>query len=479
MLKFIFIILTIFISTHLHAIDQKTFQEIMIKNCSEFSSLSTCSQSVIDLDQLKSKTLQIIQKDAPKLDVDQLYNLDISISSDLFIRKYYCYYNYKNLFDLDQFGPDLFAFTVQGVTFAKKSLTEYSKWLHSKKSIKCKSLVKQFSNSDILQIDSRDFNKREYLIILNPITYFEFGTDQGFNNTLLTVFNHERLHIVYDHSKNKSRVRKFIQSRPAKELKLFTDKYSTYRFEIPSILDREFFSYNFQHFPLLGIDFLSGNFKFSSISELEKKTCHWCINRDSFDFDGIKTLAKLQPKELLSKIESLGIKVKILHSNRPATKYFSWGSIRQDGGDISDISKIEGSLGKTLCKGERDASRDELTIVLTADSPYSTLIHEYMHYLQIQNEPSWCYTSKELWSKKKISPNELKMVRDREWDVRIALWKLIDSPQFNIEDKILMAEGILREGKLREEFDPGVRSFIEVNHVSDFLQKQIELYQKK
>jgi len=205
--------------------------------------------------------------------------------------------------------------------------------------------------------------------------------------------------------------------------------------------------------------------------------CKWCIENNSSVKNEINHLITLMPTELLKNIENQNIKVFILNPDRIQTKkYFTWGKIRVDSGKLSDLSKIEGSLGKTLCKDERKIAKMGTTIVLSSDAPYSTLIHEYLHLKQIELDNSWCEISKKLWDNPSPKKDWIKAVRDREWDVRLFLWSIKDQNNFNIEDKIVIAEGLIKEAIFRSQYDSSSLKYIKEKKVENYLQDQVKLY---
>lgn len=207
--------------------------------------------------------------------------------------------------------------------------------------------------------------------------------------------------------------------------------------------------------------------------------CKWCIEKNSNVMNEINYLISITPTDFLKNIENQNIKVFILNPDRVQTKkYFTWGKLRIDSGKLSDLSRIEGSLGKTLCKDERKIAKEGVTIILSSDAPYSTLVHEFLHLKQIELDKSWCEISKKLWDNPSPKREWVKAVRDREWDVRLFLWKIKEHKNFNIEDKIVIAEGLMKEAIFRSQYDSNSLKFIKENRVENYLQKQVELYLK-
>lgn len=217
---------------------------------------------------------------------------------------------------------------------------------------------------------------------------------------------------------------------------------------------------------------------FATILNLRAE-CKFCISENKAIVTEARKFLELAPSDQLVKIEKEGVKVFILKSDKENTvPFFQWKKIRVDQGKLTDISKLEGSLGKTLCKGEKPIAQNEYTIVLNSDAPMSTLLHEYLHVKQIINDKSWCQTSKRLWETQIPDPRDIKIVRDHEWDVRQILWQLRDHKSFNVEDHIVIAEGMLKESEMRKEYDPDAQKIIKDEKVNIYLTEQIEEYKK-
>ncbi len=209
-------------------------------------------------------------------------------------------------------------------------------------------------------------------------------------------------------------------------------------------------------------------------------SCIWCIEKNIEIENELKNLLKLKPSQILESIEAKGIKVVILKPERlPSKKFFTWGSIRINSGKLTDLSKNEGTLGKTLCKGERPISKTGMTIVISSDAPLSTLLHEYLHYRQILLDHGWCEISKKLWDNPKPKFEWAKAVRDREWDVRLTLWKLRNESIFNVEDRIVISEGLIQEAIFRSQFDKSSLNIIKELKVENFLNENVKLYLKE
>jgi hypothetical protein len=207
--------------------------------------------------------------------------------------------------------------------------------------------------------------------------------------------------------------------------------------------------------------------------------CSFCIDEDQKIKEEVSSFLELSSKDQLLKVEKLGIRVLILNSDRPLNSpFFQWKKERVDQGSLSEVSQLESSMGKTLCKDEIKIAKSKYNIILNADAPRSTLLHEYLHVLQIIKEEKWCEISKKIWNKKTIETSENIEIRNREWDVRKTLWRTREHQSYSIEDRIIIAEGLMNEAKLRAAFDKSAPLYVEKENVIQFLNQNIESFKQ-
>lgn len=471
-MKSIYIILLLFITFKTYAkspvLAPKQLDEFIIKTCSLQSKEENCLDKIAII--RKGLITEELLKQAPTLSIDSTIQTTLINDPTSFISKYYCLAIFNDVVSMKQVPADIFPYVIYGFSFNTKSLDSYSKWLKSKKAGPCVNALKELGLSP-----SSITGEKRSSIILNPITFLENGTKEAFLDLAIRNYNHERLHAIYASENAKTKVAKLWKSLTKGEQEQFKSEHLHYNFTNKDILYREFFSFTFESAPEEAYTFLSNTLTYAQI---KKSTCKSCL-ADNDDFKNkMQTWARLSPKDLLAKLEEEKIKVLILSSGRKnPSALFYWGKIREDKGELNQISAIEGAMGKTLCKGEKPESQDATTIVLASDSPYSTLIHEYIHVMQIKNDISWCPVSKRLWTDKP-STSEIRMIRDREWDARLVLWNLLASPQMNVEDQIIVTEGILRESEGRKNFDPTAARFLTDNKIQSYFLQKIEEYKK-
>lgn len=463
-----FIILSYTAHADSQTITPQQLDQFIINTCSVLSPKEKCFQKMSDI--RKGLTTSDLLKQAPALKIDSTIETTVIKDPSHFISNYYCLAIYNEVVTIDQVPADIFPYVVYGFSFSTASLKSYSKWLTTQSALPCINSLKAQGLKPLSITSDKQSN-----IILNPVTFLENGTDEAFLDTAIRNYNHERLHAIYALEKAKIKVSKLWKSLTKGEQEQFTSEHLNYNFKNTDTLFREFFSFTFEQNPEAAYDFLSRKL---SYNQIKQSTCKSCLAYNLNLKNKVKDMARLSPKDLIKKIEDEKIKILILSSGRKtSSKLFTWGQIRLDSGELNQISATEGAMGKTLCLGEKPEAQDSITIVLASDSPYSTLIHEYIHALQIKEDISWCPVSKRLWVEKPSSA-EIRMIRDREWDVRLVLWELLDSPMMNVEDQIIVAEGILRESQARKKFDPSAFVFLNDHKVQLFLEKKIEEYKK-
>ncbi|MBT4762731.1 MAG: hypothetical protein HOO06_13620 [Bdellovibrionaceae bacterium] len=214
-------------------------------------------------------------------------------------------------------------------------------------------------------------------------------------------------------------------------------------------------------------------------SEIEQQNCSWCIHDNTSLATKITRLSKLKPVQMLSAIRKDNVCIKILKSERNVPdQVFTWGSIEAPKTNLSEISGIKNIMGKTLCKKEHAASENCTTIIIANDAPKSTLIHEYLHVQQIRKDPKWCAFSKALWSKNEVSPDEIKKLYNKEWDVLKFLWLNRDQLSLDVQDKVTISAELIEQAKKRAYFDPSATELIRKEQVAAYLSREIVQYKK-
>lgn len=174
----------------------------------------------------------------------------------------------------------------------------------------------------------------------------------------------------------------------------------------------------------------------TSLSVLAQE-CQWCVLSRPEIKEQIIAYSKLPPKELLKTIENQKISVKILKSNRVTPNSFHWGKIKGPQTNLNELTKHNNLMGKTLCPNEHKlADENKITIFLADDAPKETLLHEYLHAIQIMRDKKWCNLSKQLWNGHKLTMSEHQYMLAHEWDVHFFLYQSISELHLSTEDKV-------------------------------------------
>jgi hypothetical protein len=451
-------------------IDAQALDELMVKNCSAVSPEAACKTKLNEIRQGLDWTA--LSARAPKLPIDAKIQVRLVNDPKEMVANYYCLSRFAGLIPEKGFEADLFAYAVQAVSFEKVSEKPYRQWLSSPPGKRC---LKEIA---ALKIENKVADLQlPYLIVLNPIAFLESGADDDFASAAVRATNYERLHAVFTEERAEEKVLALWNILTPGEQQQFKSEHPDAAEKDKTVLAREFFSTTFEQSPQKAYDWLQGKLDQLSFEQLQKELCLFCIAGRSDILSTAKELSQLPAQDLLARIEKDGVKVLILSSGRKnPSPLFTWGKVRIDNGVLNQITKYEGAMGKTLCPGERSEAKDGTTIILAADSPFSTLVHEYLHVLQIRRDPSWCLVSKRLWNKENVSALENRMIRDREWDVRLVLWEVLKSPQMTVEDRLIVTDGLLNEGAARKSFDPAAATFIEKNDLKARREKEAKDY---
>lgn len=210
---------------------------------------------------------------------------------------------------------------------------------------------------------------------------------------------------------------------------------------------------------------------------IAQAACSNCIEDDADVAKQAIRLSKLPPKEQLTQVRKTGTCVVILKSGRKFdSPFFNWQQVEAPQGDLREVSSQKNLMGKTLCKGERPISKSCTTIVLAADAPVSTLVHEYLHTRQIAKDPEWCAFSKALWGRP-ARPADIQRIRDKEWDVHRFLWLNREALRLGVEDDLAVTAELVEEAQARKGWDESAETFIGTQKVREHLMQAMQRYQ--
>jgi len=111
---------------------------------------------------------------------------------------------------------------------------------------------------------------------------------------------------------------------------------------------------------------------------------------------------------------------------------------------VEDVNDMEGRYGKVQC---RKQGEEVTRIYLADDAPPTTLLHFYIHYLQMGQEKRWCeLEGRVLESAEK---NEQAILYHKfEFEALKTLWDLKANLTMNFEDELLLLEGLTQENKV-------------------------------
>ena len=208
------------------------------------------------------------------------------------------------------------------------------------------------------------------------------------------------------------------------------------------------------------------------------ETCDWCVFGQAKITNDVVRIANLSPGEALSEVRRHSICVKVMRTNRkvpPGT--FAWQDIQPATIEMNQVTRLAGVMGKTLCPGELPITGKCATIILASDAPFSTLIHEYLHYIEIQRDPTWCAFSKTMWVLGS-SDKDLKKLSDKEWDVHLFLWNNYKKMKLDLDDKIAFISELVSTAEQRKNVDPDAKKFLEIENPAKTLNELIAEYKK-
>lgn len=208
--------------------------------------------------------------------------------------------------------------------------------------------------------------------------------------------------------------------------------------------------------------------------------CPWCVFGAPKVADDLITLARKKPEEILRGVRGTGVCVAVMDSGRKVPPgQFVWSQVEKPKGMLSAFTKKSALLGKTLCKGERDIAMSCDTIILAGDAPKGTLLHEYLHTVQLKNNKNWCRVSKKLWVEGYTpTEDEYQLTHDMEWDVYKTLWSVRTQLKLSLEDLISITSGMSDEAKARSSYDGAAAVFLREQKVAEELGRLVVEYKR-
>lgn len=155
-------------------------------------------------------------------------------------KNYYCLSVYQNLINQESLPASLFAMSVKGLTFSKKSFQGYESWLASKEGKLCALSVK---DSLGVEVNSKISIAKNYKIIISPWTIIGDGTDLFAMHRGRTL-SHEFNHFLFDKAPEiKEQALSDWKKLDASGKEKFKKQHPSYDFKNENILIKEFYSY--------------------------------------------------------------------------------------------------------------------------------------------------------------------------------------------------------------------------------------------
>ncbi|MBI3557008.1 MAG: hypothetical protein HY074_12150 [Deltaproteobacteria bacterium] len=207
--------------------------------------------------------------------------------------------------------------------------------------------------------------------------------------------------------------------------------------------------------------------------------CNWCVFGRMDLTNDVLGIARLKPQAALKAIRERSVCVKVMRTKRKVPPHtFAWEQIEKPTLEMKEVTQLAGLMGKTLCAGEIPVVGKCQTIILASDAPFSTLIHEYLHVLQIARDPGWCPFSKAMWHRG-ASDVDLKLMSDKEWDVHLFLWNNYKRMNLEIDDQIAIVSETVNLAQQRKNFDPDAKNFLAQENAVETLNGLIAQYKKR
>jgi hypothetical protein len=188
---------------------------------------------------------------------------------------------------------------------------------------------------------------------------------------------------------------------------------------------------------------------FTSVFSMELKK----LIKDEY-FEKVKIFGEQDARVLLNNIKNDNVDVYTFNSKItfPNKFQFHWGKILRPTLSKEQVTKIANLNGRTYCKGEESFTKNKITIVLSDVAPFSTLIHEYLHVLQIRKNPIWCEVSRKI-KKKQVSEEDIKTSEALEEEVVQILFENRGIVAFSFKDMAKISEGAKKQIELKKYLD--------------------------
>ncbi|MCK5071909.1 MAG: retropepsin-like domain-containing protein, partial [Bacteriovoracaceae bacterium] len=105
------------------------------------------------------------------MNIDRKITMAYTYDPVIFTKNFYCYYIYKGITTYAKLPPEMFAFSLKGVSLSNKDLDNYKKWINSNAGLVCrKKLNNKLGIIPNLSLEKLFLKKTEYYVEVNPLT---------------------------------------------------------------------------------------------------------------------------------------------------------------------------------------------------------------------------------------------------------------------------------------------------------------------
>lgn len=163
------------------------------------------------------------------------------------------------------------------------------------------------------------------------------------------------------------------------------------------------------------------------------------LNKDETEW-----LLEVGRKSIAEQIEIIQKKmpIEILKAdNKP--KFPAFSALGEPKRSTDTVKDLEGLFGKVQCPGKEGKVR----IFISEDAPPSTLLHQYIHALQMARETRWCALEGRLLDKEEKDERAV-LYHRFEFEALHTLWKLKEHEHYSFTDRLIIIDGLNREREL-------------------------------
>jgi hypothetical protein len=142
--------------------------------------------------------------------------------------------------------------------------------------------------------------------------------------------------------------------------------------------------------------------------------------------------------EAISKV----VPLELLKSNRKGGTH-AFDKLGPAVENVEDVTDVEGLYGKSMCPKNGEPAK----ILIADDAPPATLIHEYIHFLQMKHEKRWCELDGRILEGDEKRERAL-LYHKFEFETLKTMWDMRPKLLLTFEDKLILVEGLSREDRV-------------------------------